>query len=168
MGRKSKYDWDDIRLDISLGMSQADVVVKHKVPFSTLSTHLRSKPVIPNLKAKSAIAGFEVATSEIAEVIEGNKAVAEKVIDILESKHPQFKKQLATLTSNLLTRANQLIKDSDAQGISHLAKGIQTATDTVGITQRHAPRASTTMNVQQNTHVVQASGDLADFLADDN
>ena len=164
MGRPAKYDWANIRADLELGESKAYVHKKYNVPYNAINNHLKGAPIGINAEAQAVVEEFSKVTEQIKEIVSEQPEVGAKVLDLLEEKHPQFKKQLATLTSNMLTRANQLVKDADAIGINHLAKGIQTTTDTAGITQRHSPRAVTTMNVQQNSHIVQAKGDLVDFL----
>ena len=63
------------------------------------------------------------------------------VLDIVADKHPQFKKAMVALSSKLFNRMLKLADDAEASDINYLAKGMQTITDTLGISQRHAPRA---------------------------
>ena len=63
---------------------------------------------------------------------------------------------MVALSSKLFNRMLKLADDAEASDINSLAKGMQTITDTLGISQRHAPKQDINLtNAQQNNITVE-------------
>lgn len=150
MARPSKYDWENIRLDLQAGKPQEYVHKKYDVPYNSLANHLKKNPISINEQAVEAIASVDHISEVINEVNEQNPKLADRVIDLIEEKHPQFKKAMVGLSAKLFNRMNTLADTATASEVPQLAKGMQTITDTLGVSQRHANQIINNTNAQQN------------------
>ena len=135
MARPAKYDWDKIKLDYQSGLSQSEIHKKHEVPYNRLSE--RCKEWEQSEQAKAVIKGFDGVSEVLTELKGSNPELAKNVIDIVADKHPQFKKAMVALSSKLFNRMLAIADEASASEIPQLAKGMQTITDTLGVTQRH-------------------------------
>ena len=138
MARPSKYDWTNIRLDLEAGQSKAYVHKKYKVPYEAINKHLKRNPLQINQQAIEAIQGFDEVSQVVSQVKETNPNLADRIIDIVKEKHPEFKRAMVGLSAKLLNRMNKLADTASAGEVPQLAKGMQTVTDTLGVSQRHA------------------------------
>lgn len=150
MARPAKYNWEKIRIDFESGLTPAEIHKKHDVPYNRLSEQMKKWEV--SEQARFAIKGFDEVSEVITELKGTNPALAQNVIDIITQKNPEFKKAMATLSGKLFTRMIELSNTATASDVQQIAKGMQTVTDTLGISQRHANQ-SNTVNVQTNTAV---------------
>jgi len=146
VARPAKYDWDKIRLDYESGLSQSEIHHKHDVPYNRLSE--RCKEWEQSEQAKAIIKGFGEVSEAVTELKGTNPDIAKNVLDIVKDKHPQFKQAMVALSSKIFNRALKITEDASASDLVSLAKGMQTVTDTLGISQRHASQ-----QIQVNTQV---------------
>lgn len=144
MARPTKYDWDRIKLDYQSGLSQAEIRLKHNVPYNRLSEHVKEWEV--SEQAKAVIKGFDEVSEVITELKGTNPALAQNVLDIVQQKHPEFKKAMVALSSKLFNRMLKIADGATANEIPQLAKGMQTITDTLGVSQRHAKSGDVNVN----------------------
>ena len=157
MARPQKYPWDKIEIDYKSGLSQSELHNKYEVPYNRLSE--RCKEWEQSELAKSVIKGFDYISEQVTELKGTSPELVQPVLDIVADKHPQFKKAMVALSSKLFNRMLKLADDANASDITSLAKGMQTITDTIGISQRHAPRAEVKLtngddNSTTNTQIV--------------
>lgn len=148
MSRPAKYDWEKIRLDYESGLTQAQIRLKHNVPYNRLSE--RAKDWEASEQAKAVIKGFDEVSEAITELKGTSPALAQNVLDIVQQKHPEFKRAMVALSSKLFDRMLKIADTATALEIPQLAKGMQTVTDTLGVSQRHAPKSDVTVNTQTN------------------
>ena len=154
MARPAKYNWDKIKLDYESGLSQSEIHLKHDVPYNRLSE--RCKEWEQSELAKSVIKGFDDISEQVTELKGTRPDLVQNTLDIVADKHPQFKKAMVALSSKLFNRMLKLADDAEASDINSLAKGMQTITDTLGISQRHAPKSDVNLvNAQQNNITVE-------------
>ena len=149
MARPQKYPWDKIEIDYKAGLSQSELHQKYEVPYNRLSE--RCKEWKQSEHAKAIIKGFDNISEVVTELKGINPELVQPVLDIVADKHPQFKKAMVALSSKLFNRMLKIADEASASEIPSLAKGMQTITDTLGISQRHA---STTIN---NTNASQTN-----------
>ena len=149
MARPAKYDWEKIRIDFESGLTPAEIHKKHEVPYNRLSERMKEWEV--SEQAKSVIKGFDEVSEAITELKGTNPALAQNVIDIVTQKHPEFKRAMIALSSKLFNRMFKLADTAGASEIPHLTRGMQTIADTIGVSQRHAPKGE--LNIQNNTAV---------------
>ena len=138
MARPQKYNWDKIKIDYESGLSQSEIHHKHEVPYNRLSE--RCKEWQQSEQAKAIIKGFDEVTEAVTELKGSNPELAKNVMDIVVDKHPQFKKAMVALSSKIFNRALVIADTANAQDLTHLSKAMQTTTDTLGVTQRFAPK----------------------------
>lgn len=148
MARPQKYDWAKIEIDYKAGLSQAELHKKYEVPYNLLSE--RAKKWEQNEQAKAVIKGFDEVSEVVTELKRTNPELVQPVLDIVTQKHPEFKKAMIALSGKLFNRMLKIADEATANEIPQLAKGMQTITDTLGISQRHA---SNQVNVQTNTNM---------------
>jgi hypothetical protein len=154
MARPQKYPWDKIEIDYKAGLSQSELHNKYEVPYNRLSE--RCKEWEQSELAKSVIKGFDDISEQVTELKGTSPELVQPVLDIVSDKHPQFKKAMVALSSKLFNRMLKLADDAEASDINSLAKGMQTITDTLGISQRHAPKQDINLtNAQQNNITVE-------------
>ena len=154
MARPQKYPWDKIEIDYKAGLSQSELHNKYEVPYNRLSE--RCKEWEQSELAKSVIKGFDDISEQVTELKGTSPELVQPVLDIVSDKHPQFKKAMVALSSKLFNRMLKLADDAEASDINSLAKGMQTITDTLGISQRHAPKSDVNLvNAQQNNENTQ-------------
>ena len=146
-----KIDWDPILAEYQTGQcSISKLAKKYEVSKSTLSMKVKELDDEVTERAKSVIRGFEDSIEQLSNMKAEHPAVAEKIVDIVTQKHPEFKKAMVALSSKLFNRMLKIADEATANEIPQLAKGMQTITDTLGISQRHA---SNQVNVQTNTNI---------------
>lgn len=156
MARPAKYDWDNIRLDLEAGQSHEYVRKKYNVEYDVINKHLKRNPLQINQDAKSVIKAFDEVSQSLSQVADKSPELAQNVMDIVTQKHPEFKKAMVALSSKLFNRMLKIADEATANEIPQLAKGMQTITDTLGVSQRHAPKTDINLtNAQQNNIVVE-------------
>lgn len=154
MARPAKYNWDKIKIDYESGLSQSEIHHKHEVPYNRLSE--RCKEWQQSEQAKAIIKGFDEVTEAVTELKDKHPDLAKNVMDIVIEKHPQFKKAMVALSSKIFNRALAIADTATAQDLTYLSKAMQTTTDTIGVTQRHASSAViNNANVQQEVKTIQ-------------
>jgi adenosyl cobinamide kinase/adenosyl cobinamide phosphate guanylyltransferase len=97
----------------------------------------------------------EVETREkIVQIADTNTDVAKTLLDRINEITPNFQDTVASFANKLVERALEKLDDKyiEAQDMGHLAKAVQTATDTVGLTQRFSS------GVTINNNKVQVEG----------
>lgn len=149
MARPPKYDWDKIKIDYECGLTQAQIRMKHEVPYNRLSERCKNWQV--SEQAKSVIKGFDEVSEVLVELKEKHPDLAKNTLDIVQQKHPEFKKAMVALSSKLFNRMLKIANEATASEIHSLAKGMQTITDTLGVSQRHAAKSDVNVNTQMNT-----------------
>lgn len=154
MPRPSKYDWNNIRLDLEAGQTNEYVHKKYDVPYDALNKHLKRNPLRVSQEAKDVISGFDEVSQQVIQLADKQPELAERAIDIVKEKHPEFKQAMIHLSSKLFNRMMALSDEANASEVVSLSKGMQTVTDTLGITQRHASN-QTQVNVQNNNANIQ-------------
>ena len=166
MARPQKYNWTKIEIDYRAGLSQAELHHKYEVPYNRLSE--RCKEWEQSEHAKAIIRGFDEVSEQVTELKGSNPELVQPVLDIVTQKHPEFKKAMVALSSKLFNRMLKLADEADANQIPALAKGMQTITDTLGVSQRHAPKIDiNNTNAQQNNFTPsEISKAIADGLPD--
>lgn len=148
-----KIDWTPIMADYQTGQySISFLAKKYEVSKSTLSVRVKALDNEINEQSKAVIAGFESSIEQLSNIATEHPKVAEKIVDIINDKHPEFKKAMVSLSGKLFRRMLELAPDSTAGEVPQLAKGMQTITDTLGISQRHAKQAD--VNIQNNISVI--------------
>ena len=154
MARPQKYDWAKIEIDYKAGLSQSELHQKYEVPYNRLSE--RCKEWEQSEHAKAIIKGFDNISEVVTELKGTNPELVQPVLDIVAEKHPQFKKAMVALSIKLFNRMLKIADEASASEIPSLAKGMQTVTDTLGISQRHAPKIEVNnTNAQQNNQPTQ-------------
>lgn len=153
MARPQKYPWDKIEIDYKAGLSQSELHTKYEVPYNRLSE--RCKEWEQSEHAKAIIKGFDNISEVVTELKGTNPELVQPVLDIVADKHPQFKKAMVALSSKLFNRMLKIADEASASEIPSLAKGMQTITDTLGISQRHANIKIDNTNAQQNNQPTQ-------------
>ena len=145
-------DWKPILADYQTGQfSITKLAEKYEVSKSTLSIKVKELDANITEQAKSTIEGFDKSIEQLSNIQIEHPIIAEKIVDIITDKHPQFKRAMVALSSKLFNRMLKLGDTATATEIPSLAKGMQTITDTLGITQRHAPKSDVNLvNAQQN------------------
>ncbi len=138
MARPQKYDWQKIEIDYKAGLSQAELHYKYEVPYNRLSE--RCKEWEQSEHAKAIIKSFDEVSEQVTELKGSNPELVQPVLDIVTQKHPEFKKAMVALSSKLFNRMLKIADEATASDIPQLAKGMQTITDTLGVSQRHAPK----------------------------
>lgn len=151
MSRPAKYDWEKIRLDYESGLTQAQIRLKHNVPYNRLSE--RAKDWEASEQAKAVIKGFDEVSEAITELKGSNPDLAKNVLDIVQQKHPEFKRAMVALSSKLFNRMMKIADTATAMEIPQLAKGMQTVTDTLGVSQRHAPKSDVNLVNANQTNI---------------
>ena len=149
-------DWKPILADYQTGQfSITKLAEKYEVSKSTLS--LKVKDIDANIteQAKATIEGFDKSIEQLSNIQIEHPIIAEKIVDIITDKHPQFKKAMVALSSKLFNRMLKLADDATANEVPQLAKGMQTITDTLGVSQRHANTTINNTNAQQNNQPTQ-------------
>ena len=148
MARPNKYDWKNIRLDLEAGLAQEYIHKKYEVPYDAINKHLKRNPLVVSQEANSIIKGFDEVSQQVSQLKDKHPDLAKRTMDIVQEKHPEFKKAMVALSSKLFNRMLQLAPNVEAKDIPALAKGMQTITDTIGVSQRHAPKQDISMNTQ--------------------
>ena len=138
MARPQKYDWQKIEIDYKAGLSQAELHYKYEVPYNRLSE--RCKEWEQSEHAKAIIKSFDEVSEQVTELKGSNPELVQPVLDIVTQKHPEFKKAMVALSRKLFNRMLKIADEATASDIPQLAKGMQTITDTLGVSQRHAPK----------------------------
>ncbi len=153
MARPPKYPWKEILIDLEVGLTHAEVHKKYKVPYSSLTNYLKKNPLVINQQAKTAIEGFSTVNEVVSEVSEQNPEHAQAIIDIVTQRHPQFKRAMLALSGAIFKRGMEIAPEATATDLNSLSKAMQTTTDTLGVSQRHAPKTEiNNNNAQQNNH----------------
>ena len=147
MARPSKYNWEAIRLDLEAGLAQEYVHKKYEVPYDAINKHLLRNPLTISQEANSIIRGFDEVSQQVSQLKDKHPELAKNVMDIVIEKHPQFKKAMVALSSKIFNRALAIADTASAQDLTYLSKAMQTTTDTIGVTQRHA---NTNIKVDNN------------------
>jgi hypothetical protein len=156
MARPSKYNWELIRLDLEAGLAQEYVHKKYEVPYDAINKHLLRNPLVVSQEANAIIKGFDEVSQQVSQLKDKHPDLAKNVMDIVIEKHPQFKKAMVALSSKIFNRALAIADTATAQDLTYLSKAMQTTTDTIGVTQRHASSAViNNANVQQNNQPTQ-------------
>jgi hypothetical protein len=157
MARPAKYDWDNIRLDLEAGLAHEYVHKKYSVPYDAINKHLIRNPLVVNQQATSVIQGFDDISQQVNQLKDKSPQLAQRTLDIVTEKHPEFKKAMVALSSKLFNRMMQLAPDATANEIPALAKSMQTVTDTLGVSQRfsNAPQFAIQNNNEQTTSAIQ-------------
>ena len=152
-----KIDWDPILAEYQTGQySLNKLAEKHNVSKGALSYKLKEVDKSLIEQSNTVIKGFDDSIEQLEQLRLNNPQVAEKVIDIVTQKHPEFKKAMVALSGKLFNRMLKIADEATANEIPQLAKGMQTITDTLGISQRHAPKQDINLtNVQQNNITVE-------------
>ncbi len=146
-----KIDWTPILADYQTGQySLNQLSKKHNVSKGALSYRLKEIDTSLIEQSNAVIKGFDDSIEQLEQLRLNNPQVAEKVIDIVTQKHPEFKKAMIALSGKLFNRMLKIADEATANEIPQLAKGMQTITDTLGISQRHA---SNQVNIQTNTNI---------------
>ena len=153
MARPAKYPWDKIKLDYESGLSQSDLHKKYEVPYNALNDHITRKGWLQSEQSKAIIKGFDNISEQVSELKAETPELAKNTIDIIIDKHPQFKRAMVALSTKLFNRMFQITDQAKAHELPQLAKGMQTITDTLGISQRHS---NTNMNMQVNNNQITA------------
>lgn len=144
-------DWKPILADYQTGQySISKLAEKHGVSKSTLSERVKDLDRTVRDRAEAVVKSFDDSIEQLIELRTEQPIVAQKVVDIVTQKHPEFKKAMIALSSKLFNRMLKIADEATANEIPQLAKGMQTITDTLGISQRHA---SNQVNVQTNTNI---------------
>ncbi|MEA2090956.1 MAG: hypothetical protein U9O83_01160 [Campylobacterota bacterium] len=154
MARPSKYDWKNIRLDLEAGLSHEYVHKKYEVPYDAINKNLKRNPLQVSQEADAVIKGFDEVSQQVSQLKDKQPELAKRTMDIVAEKHPEFKKAMVALSSKLFNRMLQLAPEAEARDIPNLAKGMQTVTDTLGVTQRHAPKTEINTQNNQQTNIV--------------
>ena len=156
MARPNKYDWNNIRLDLEAGLPNEYVHKKYNVPYDAINKHLLRNPLVISQEANAVINGFDGISQQVSQLKEKSPELAQRTLDIVAEKHPQFKKAMVALSIKLFNRMLKIADEASASEIPSLAKGMQTITDTLGISQRHAPKIEVNnTNAQQNNQPTQ-------------
>ncbi len=151
MSRPAKYDWHNIRLDLEAGLPHEYIFKKYEVPYDAINKHLKRNPLVLSQQANNVIKGFDAISQQVSQLKETNPELAQRTLDIVQEKHPEFKKAMVALSSKLFNRMLKITDEATASEIPALAKGMQLITDTLGISQRHAPKQDINLtNAQQN------------------
>lgn len=150
-------NWTPILADYQTGQfSITKLAEKYEVSKSTLSVKVKELDLSMTEQAKQVIKGFDNSIEQLSNIKNEHPEIAEKIIDIVIDKHPQFKKAMVALSSKLFNRMLKIADDATANEIPSLAKGMQTITDTLGISQRHAPKSDVNLtNALQNNITVE-------------
>lgn len=84
----------------------------------------------------------------VTALADANPEVANTLMEMVNEVAPDFVSKVALFSSELVDKSRTLLKGEyiDASDIANLAKAIQTVTDTVGVTQRHASAAQINNN----------------------
>lgn len=144
MARPQKYPWDKIKLDFESGLQRADIHRKYDVPYNRINEHVKTKGWVQSEQAKAIIKDFDDVSYRVSELKAENPELVKNTIDIIIDRHPQFKRAMVALSGKLFNKMMKLADDAKAQDINNLAKGMQTITDTLGISQRHANTTNAT------------------------
>lgn len=150
MARPSKYDWKNIRLDLEAGLPHESVHKKYDVPYDAINKHLIRNPLVVSQEANAIIKGFDEVSQQVSQLKDKRPDLTQRTLDIIQDKHPQFKQAMVALSSKLFNRMLKITDEATASDIPQLAKGMQTITDTLGITQRHANTTINNTNATQN------------------
>lgn len=148
-GRPPKYDWKIVQLDYESGLSPADLHKKHEVPYNRLSEHIKKWE--QSDKAQAIIRGFDKVSEAVSDLKSDRPDLAKNVMDIIVDRHPQFKKAMVALSSKIFNRALAIADNATASDLSQLSKAMQTTTDTLGVSQRHAKTEINNTNAVQTT-----------------
>ena len=136
-----QIDWTPILADYQTGQySISKLAEKHGVSKSTLSERVKDLDRTVQDKAKAVVQSFDDSIEQLIELRTEQPIVAQKVVDVVTQKHPEFKKAMVALSSKLFNRMLKIADEATASDIPQLAKGMQTITDTLGVSQRHAPK----------------------------
>jgi transposase-like protein len=148
-------DWNPILADYQTGQySISKLAEKHGVSKSTLSERVKGLDRTVRDRAEAVVKSFDDSIEQLIELRTEQPIIAQKVVDIVTQKHPEFKKAMVALSSKLFNRMLKLADSAEANEIPSLAKGMQTITDTLGVSQRHAPKSDVSLvNAQQNVDV---------------
>lgn len=145
-----QIDWTPILADYQTGQySISKLAEKHGVSKSTLSERVKDLDRTVQDKAKAVVQSFDDSIEQLIELRTEQPIVAQKVVDVVTQKHPEFKKAMVALSSKLFNRMLKIADEASASDIPQLAKGMQTITDTLGVSQRHAPK----MELKQETNL---------------
>jgi len=157
MARPTKHEWNKIKLDYECGLSKAEIHKKYDIPYSTLSEYIKNNKWTVSEQTKTIIKGISEVSVVISELKNENPELAKNAIELAVdeiSKHiPQYRKMISVIFSNMLDKTSELVGQAKTpKDLLDLAKAIQTQTDTIGISQRHANQQ---INTQINTQVEQ-------------
>lgn len=146
-------DWNPIIADYQTGQySITKLAQKYEVSKSTLSVKVKELDGEITEQAKAVIQGFDDSIEQLSNIRNEHPEIAEKIVDIVTQKHPEFKKAMVSLSAKLFNRMMKIADEATATEIPRLAKGMQTITDTLGVSQRHAPKIEVAnTNAQQNS-----------------
>jgi len=154
MARPSKYDWVNIRLDIEAGLPHESVHKKYDVPYDAINKHLIRNPLVVSQEANAIIKGFDEVSQQVSQLKDKRPDLTQRTLDIIQDKHPQFKQAMVALSSKIFNRALKITDDASASDLVSLARGMQTVTDTLGISQRHAPRMEVTAQATSSSQTI--------------
>lgn len=136
-----RIDWSPVLTEYQTGQfSISALAKKYNISKSTLSVKIKAMGNNQTEQAKEAVETFDRATEQILHISNEQPELAQKVIEIVQDKHPHFKKAMETLSSAILKRGLEMVPKADANDLKSLSKAMQTTTDTLGVSQRHAPR----------------------------
>jgi len=162
MARPPKHPWDEIRAKYETGQfDQAGLIKQYGVDSGALSRKIKKDGWVVNQKAIQAIRGFDEVNQNLSDLSD-KPLLHEATLEEMSKLDPTLMQLVFDANKAVMTQAKDTAGNVFGADLNATAKAVQTCSDSLGITQRHAPRAETNVNVQNN---VVANGDaVADAL----
>lgn len=85
---------------------------------------------------------------KLGAIAKENPAAAETLMEMVNEIAPDFTRKVALFSEEVVDRSRELLKGQyiEATDVLNLAKAVQTVTDSVGVTTRHASASKNTVN----------------------
>jgi len=151
MPRPQKFPWDKIRADYETGMfDQKHIINKYGVDSGALSRKIKKEKWTINQKANEAMTSFDTVNQNLSDLLETNPLLAESTLEQMAKRDPDLVRLVMDANKAVLKQASTTASQVFGADLNATAKAVQTASDSLGLTQRHAPRAETKVEVQTN------------------
>lgn len=157
--KKTKYDYDEIRIKYETGQYSLSQLAKiYGVAKSTLSEYFKEHSVYKSEHAPNAIASLTRGFNELEMISTENKPehirakIREEVLDIVSKKNPVFAKTLQALASQLLNKSFEMLERSKTPGeLNNIANIMQKVNETLQV----IPKTPSTQIAIQNNQNIQ-------------
>ncbi len=149
-GTNEPLPWSEIYTRIASGQSMEEIA-KMYGHGRMITLWAIEEGVEPRKDYEEAVSTSIEARERIREIAKTDPTAAKTLMEIANETRPDLATEVVLASADIIDRVRDLVRGDYVQpsDMPHLAKAIQTCTDTIGITQRHASQAA--INAQNVT-----------------